>query len=108
MFNHDALVEGQLVRAGGYSLWLIPHDHAAWTVILNRKARVFHQPYPGAGTDALRMDVLPEDVSQVESLAIYFPMVLRDEAVLRIHWGTTAVPIRIKAPFRPGAKLFSG
>lgn len=102
VFNHDALVEGRLVRAGVYSLWLIPRDHAAWTVILNRKARAFHKPYPGAGTDALRVDVLPEDVSQVESLAIYFPTVLRDEAVLRIHWGTTAVPIRIKAPFRPG------
>jgi hypothetical protein len=28
-------------------------------------------------------------------------MVLRDEAVMRLHWGTTAVPIRIKAPFKP-------
>jgi hypothetical protein len=37
----------------------------------------------------------------MESLAIYFPMVLRDDAVMRIHWGTTAVPIKIKAPFRP-------
>jgi len=27
-------------------------------------------------------------------------MVLRDEAVMRLHWGTTAVPIRIKAPFK--------
>jgi hypothetical protein len=25
--------------------------------------------------------------------------VLRDEAVMRLHWGTTAVPIRIKAPY---------
>ena len=38
----------------------------------------------------------------MESFAIYFPMVLRDEAVMRLHWGTTAVPIRIKAPFKPG------
>jgi len=27
--------------------------------------------------------------------------VLRDEAVMQLHWGTTAVPIRIKAPFQP-------
>jgi hypothetical protein len=40
-------------------------------------------------------------VSHVESLAIYFPLVLRDDAVMRIHWGETGVPIRIKAPFRP-------
>jgi hypothetical protein len=38
----------------------------------------------------------------MESFAIYFPMVLRDEAVMRLHWGTTAVPIQIKAPFKPG------
>ena len=103
VLNHDALVEGQMVRAGAYSVWLIPREHSPWTLILNRKARVFHKPYPGAATEALRVDVMPEEVSLVESLAIYFPMVLRDEAVMRIHWGTTSVPIRIKAPFRPGA-----
>lgn len=37
----------------------------------------------------------------MESFAIYFPMVLRDEAVMCLHWGTTAVPIRIKAQFKP-------
>jgi hypothetical protein len=37
----------------------------------------------------------------MESFAIYFPMVLRDEAIMRLHWGTTAVPLRIKAPFVP-------
>ena len=37
----------------------------------------------------------------MESFAIYFPRVLREEAVLRLHWGTTAVPIRIRAPYHP-------
>jgi hypothetical protein len=49
----------------------------------------------------LRVDVTPEQVSPVESFTIYFPMVWRDEAVMRLHWGTTAVPVRIKAPFKP-------
>ena len=34
-------------------------------------------------------------------MAIYFPKVLRDEATMRIHWGTTFVPVEIKAPYRP-------
>lgn len=102
VFDHDALVEGQTVRAGAYSVWLIPREHSPWTLILNRKARAFHKPYPGSETEALRVEVTPEEVSQVESLAIYFPMVLRDEALMRIHWGTTSISIRIKAPFRPG------
>ena len=100
-FSHDVLLEGKPLRAGEYSLWLIPRERAPWTVILSRAAHVFHRPYPGSRFDVLRIDVTPEQVSNIESFAIYFPMVLRDEAVMRLHWGTTAVPIRIKAPFVP-------
>jgi hypothetical protein len=101
-FNRDVLVEGKPLPAGEYSLWLIPRETAPWTVILSRAARVYHLPYPGANRDALRVDVAPEQASHMESFAIYFPMVMRDSAVMRLHWGTTALPIRIKAPFTPG------
>ncbi len=99
-FSHDVLLEGKPLRAGEYTLWLIPRERAPWTVIFSRAAHVFHKPYPGARFDVLRLDVTPGQASNMESFAIYFPMVLRDEAVMRLHWGTTAVPIRIKAPFR--------
>lgn len=101
-FSHDVLFEGKSLRAGEYSLWLIPREHAPWTVIVSRAAHVFHKPYPGSKFDVLRVDVRPEQASKMESLAIYFPMVLRDAAVMRVHWGTTAVPIRLEAPFKPG------
>ncbi len=102
-FNHDVVVEGKMLRAGAYSVWLIPREHSPWTVIFSRKSRAFHKPYPGENLDVLRIDLAPEEVSAVETLALYFSNVLRDEAVLRLHWGTTAIPIRIKAPFRPAA-----
>ena len=100
-FDHDVLIEGRTLRAGVYSLWLIPRATQPWTIIFSRAAHVFHKPYPGANEDALRVDVTPETASHVESMSIEFPMVLRDEAVMRIHWGTLAAPIRIKSPFRP-------
>jgi len=100
-FDHNVLLEGHEVKAGEYSLWLIPHDKRPWTVILSRAAHTFHKPYPGESSDALRFDVTPESASHMESLAIYFPVVLRDEATMRVHWGETAVPIRIKSPYRP-------
>jgi hypothetical protein len=100
-FNHDVILEGRPVKAGEYSLWLIPRERGPWTFILSKAAHTFHKPYPGPTHDFLRVDVTPESVSHVESLAIYFPLVLRDDAVMRIHWGETGVPIRIKAPFRP-------
>lgn len=100
-FSKDVIVEGKDLRAGEYSLWLIPRQSAPWTVIFSRAARVFHKPYPGTSFEVLRVDVTPVEASHMESLAIYFPRVLRDSAEMRLHWGTTAVPLRIKAPFSP-------
>jgi hypothetical protein len=100
-FSHDVIVEGQPVKAGRYTMWLLPREHGPWKFILNKKADAFHTPYPGAALDLFRVDVTPETVSHMETMAIYFPVVNKDEATLRIHWGETAVPIHIKAPYRP-------
>jgi len=102
-FSKNVLIEGKPLHAGEYTLWLIPRATGPWTVIFSRAAHVFHKPYPGARFDVLRVDVTPEQASQMESFAIYFPMVLRDEAIMRLHWGTTAVPLHIKAPFAPSS-----
>jgi hypothetical protein len=100
-FDHPVLLEGHEVKAGAYSVWLIPRADRPWTVILSRAAHTFHKPYPGAARDAYRFDVTPEKGAHMESLAYYFPSVVRAEAVLRIHWGETIVPIRISAPYAP-------
>jgi len=100
-FSRDVKIEGQDVKAGEYSVWLIPRATKPWTFILSRSAHVFHQPYPGDSTTAFRVDVMPERGSHMETLAFYFPVVLRDEAVMRIHWGEMMVPLKIKAPYRP-------
>jgi hypothetical protein len=100
-FSQDVLLDGKPLRAGEYSLWLVPRETKPWTLIVSRAAHVFHKPYPGERFDVLRLEVLPEQVSAVESLEIDFPKVLRDEAVMRLHWGTTAVGVQIKAGFKP-------
>ncbi|MGQ0643294.1 MAG: DUF2911 domain-containing protein [Gemmatimonadaceae bacterium] len=102
-FDKDVQVEGRAVKAGEYTIWLRPRASGAWTFILSRAAHVFHTPYPGEAHDALRLEIAPERGAHMETLAIYFPVVLRDDAVLRIHWGETMVPIKITAPYRPPA-----
>jgi hypothetical protein len=99
--SRDIVVEGKALRAGEYSLWLIPRERAPWTLIFSSAAHTFHRPYPGERFEVLRIDLTPEQVSPVESLTIDFPRVIRDEADLRIHWGTTAVTAHIKAPYQP-------
>lgn len=98
--DHDVTIDGKPLKAGTYSLWLIPRANAAWTLILSRDALVDHKSYSGPARDVLRVDALPDSLSMMESMAIYFPMVLRDEAQLRIHWGVQGVTVKLKAPWR--------
>lgn len=102
--SRDITLEGQPVAKGTYTTWLIPRAQGAWTFILNRAKNVQHTPYPGAATEALRLDVVPDQASHIETFTYSFPMVLRDEAILRLQWGTTRVSMRIKAPYKPAEK----
>jgi Protein of unknown function (DUF2911) len=94
-------LEGREVPAGTYTIWLVPRQTGAWTLILNRTRAIQHTPYPGAASDLLRLDVVPEQLSHLETLTYLFPTVLRDEAQLRLQWGTSAITVRLKAAFRP-------
>ena len=100
-FDKDVVVEGKPLAAGEYSIWLIPRERGDWTFILSSAARVFHQPYPGSSSDALRVNVTPERGAHMEVLAYYFPVVARDSTVMRMHWGETIVPVRIKVSREP-------
>ena len=96
-FSRDVQVEGQPLPQGGYTLWVSPRpEPEPWTVIFSRATHVFHTPYPGEQHDVLRLAVRPEQGAHMEVLAFYFPVVAPDSATLRIHWGTTIVPLRIR------------
>ncbi len=96
-FSRDVEVEGQALKAGSYSLWMMPQPAPQpWTVVFSKAVHIFHTPYPGEGYDVLRLAVTPEEGAHMEVLAFYFPVVAPDSAVLRMHWGTTVVPLRIR------------
>jgi hypothetical protein len=100
-FDKDIVLQDKPLAKGEYSLWLIPRQGAPWTLILSKAAHVFHQPYPGAEHDALRVDIAPEKGGHMETMAFYFPVVGRDSVILRMHWGETILPIRIKVSRDP-------
>ena len=95
-FDKDVTFEGKALGRGEYSLWLIPRERTPWTLIVSSASHVFHSPYPGAEHDVLRVDITPERGAHMETLAYYFPVVARDSAVLRMHWGETILPVRLR------------
>ena len=96
-FTHDVQINDRELRAGKYSLWVIPRPDM-WTVILSSAADVYHTPYPGETRDALRIDARPERGPHMEALTFYFPIVEGKDAVLRLHWGEVMVPLSIRVP----------
>ena len=95
--TRDIEVEGSRLAAGRYSLWVIPREREPWTVIFNRAADAFHLTYDEA-QDVLRVQAQPTTSASMETLGFYFPLVDGDSAVLHLHWGTTVLPIRVRAP----------
>ena len=100
-FSRDVLLEGHSVKAGTYTTWLIPRASRTWTFILSRAVGVSHTPYPGRDKDALRVDVVADSASHLETLTYQFPVVLREDATLRLQWGVQGISLRIKAAARP-------
>jgi hypothetical protein len=88
-------LNGNRLAAGSYGLWMIP-DSTAWTVVVSAKADAFHLRYP-EGQDVLRVTATPLRGEHVETLLFAFPAVDADSATLQLRWGTTVVPLRIKA-----------
>jgi hypothetical protein len=88
-------VNGSDLPAGTYSLWAIP-DSSSWTIAFNSVAETFHLRYP-EGRDVLRVRATPASGEHVETLMFSFPVVDADSARLELRWGTTVVPLSIRA-----------
>ena len=88
-------VNGSRLAPGSYSMWAIP-DSTHWTLVFNRDASVFHLRYP-EGHDVLRVQATPAQGEHVETLLFSFPVVDADSAVMQLRWGTTIVPLTIRA-----------
>jgi Protein of unknown function (DUF2911) len=94
-FSGPVRVNGQELAAGSYGLWSIPGE-SSWTLIFSSVPNAFHLRYP-EGRDVLRVQSPTERGEHVETLQFAFPMVDADSALLQLRWGTTVVPMRIRA-----------
>jgi hypothetical protein len=94
--DRDVTVNGQPLPKGKYSLWLTPQaPPAAWTLSFSRVAKRFHTRPPGPDDEQLRVAVQPEQGMHMETLLWYMPVVRPDGVTLRMHWGTTMLPVQI-------------
>ncbi len=94
--DKDISINGNFLPKGKYAIWMIPRESEDWTVIFHRKARAFHVERPKQSDDEqLRFTAKPEQGAHMETLMWYFPVVGPDGATLRMHWGTTQLPMQV-------------
>lgn len=96
--SKDVKLNGHDVPAGKYTLWMEPQPEG-WTVHLNHMIWRFHtEPPEDTAEELLSFPVQSEQGAHMEALAFYFPEVTFNHAVLRMHWGTTFVPLEFDVP----------
>lgn len=96
-FSTGVTFAGTAVEAGRYGLWHVPHESEPWEVILVREWDTHHSFFPFEG-EVARVRVPAETGAHMETLAFYFPVVGQYETVLRLHWGSTVLPLPIEVP----------
>jgi len=90
----DAMIEGQMLPAGKYSLLSIP-DPSAWTVIFNKKADASEQTY-SQGDDALRVKVTPVmNGPKTDAFLVWFSNLTDSTATMNLAWDTALVPVKL-------------
>jgi len=92
-FSGDVTVEGKPLKAGRYSLFTIPKESGAWTVIFNSEWELEHGHYQyKEENDVLRVESRPQwEENSQESLSLTV-----EEDGLLLRWEKLSLPIHIQ------------
>lgn len=109
--DRPIMLDGNRLEPGKYSVWLELRESGSWTLLLNRKWRLYHDgPFP-ADRVVLSMPVSPERGAHMEALNWYVEAISSRTATLRMHWGPTFVELDIEteqytwAPLSPAERV---
>lgn len=90
----DLMVGGTHVPAGSYTIFTIPNKEK-WTLIISKKTGEWGIPYPGAGSDLVRIDMKASTLpSAVENFTIAFDK-SGGGCTMRMEWEATRASVEI-------------
>jgi hypothetical protein len=94
----DVLVNGQPLKAGTYSLHMIPGKDE-WTIIFNKTAEQWGSFSYDAKQDALRVKTKPEWASESQEVLGYqIPSATANTARVVLRWEKIVVPFTVEVP----------
>lgn len=93
-FNKDVSIEGNDLKAGKYSMHMLPGEKE-WIVIFSNKSDGWGSYSYSEADDALRVTVNPVIAEHEEWLRYGFDELAATEAVAFLHWEKIKVPFKI-------------
>ena len=85
--------DSKSIPAGSYTIFTLPKEDT-WTLIVSKKTGEWGIPYPGEGSDLVRMGMKTSKVSPpVENFTIAFDQA-GASCTMRVEWETTRASIR--------------
>lgn len=85
----DVELSGLKVPKGMYSVWMVVKQTGDWTMVLDPRARMFHEDHPDSTAAQIRFPVHVEQVTpSLEVLTWTFPEVRSTGATIAMQWGT--------------------
>ena len=94
--DRPVTLDGHRVGPGTYSVWLEPRAQGPWRISLHERPDLYHDsPVPPDGFVA-RWEVAPGEAGHMEALNWYVHALTPTGATLRMHWGSTFVPITVE------------
>jgi hypothetical protein len=94
-FNHDLLIESQLLPAGKYGIHMIPSEKD-WIIIFSQNNSAWGSFSYNEEEDALRITVTPVEAPHQEWLQYYFDNLAGTSSTAFLHWEKLKVPFKIE------------
>jgi hypothetical protein len=93
--NKEIRLEGHPVAKGKYSMWFAVRKDGNWTLVLDPDFHRFHMEPPDSNAKQIRLPVHPVTAPFEEVLRWQFDGLEVSGATLVMHWGPTAVPMKL-------------
>jgi hypothetical protein len=92
-FYKDVVFGGKAVKAGVYSLFVIPSLDEDWTIIINKAKNVWGSYYYKQDQDVVRVSGV---TSKADKNIEAFSMIFDKDMTLKMGWGNTVISVPIK------------
>ncbi len=93
--SKDVTINGQVLRKGKYSVWMVLREHEPWTTVFDPDWHRYHMEPPDSNTKQIRVMTTVEQAPFAEVLTWSMPELTVSGGTLEMHWGTTRATLQV-------------